>query len=205
MNIYLEIFGYVGTALVLLSMMMTSLKALRAVNIAGSVISMTYAALSETYPVVLLNAGLILVNSWQLFLLFRRRPHYRCAILSPEDARVKRFLMRYGKDVERFFPGYAEGHERWQAAYLVFEEEEAVGLLLGREESGELITLVDYACPRRRDRSVAEFLYTFLAREGFHSLVCAPGAVPRHRRYLSRMGFLTYGDTMVKALYARGN
>ena len=58
MDIYLEIFGYVGTALVLLSMTMTSLTKLRIVNMAGSVISAIYAALCNTWPVVLLNVGM---------------------------------------------------------------------------------------------------------------------------------------------------
>ncbi len=66
MNIYLEIFGYLGTALVLLSMMMTSMTRLRLVNILGSVISMIYAIAMNTWPVALLNLGLILINSLQL-------------------------------------------------------------------------------------------------------------------------------------------
>lgn len=66
MNLYLEIFGYLGTALVLLSMAMTSLTKLRMLNISGSVISAVYAALMGTYPVVLLNVGLILINTVQL-------------------------------------------------------------------------------------------------------------------------------------------
>jgi len=71
MNIYLEIFGYLGTALVLLSMMMTSLTKLRIVNMAGSVVSMIYAMLVNTWPVVLLNAGMILINALQLIRLKR--------------------------------------------------------------------------------------------------------------------------------------
>ena len=66
MNIYLEIFGYIGTALVLLSMMMTSVVKLRLINMAGSLISMIYAILCGAWPVVLLNAGLIVINSTQL-------------------------------------------------------------------------------------------------------------------------------------------
>ena len=54
MNIYLELFGYAGTALVLTSMMMNSMTKLRIFNICGSVISMIYAALSNTWPVVFL-------------------------------------------------------------------------------------------------------------------------------------------------------
>lgn len=66
MNIFLEVFGYIGTALVLLSMMMTSVVKLRVVNMAGSLISMIYAAVCHTWPVVALNLGLIVINTVQL-------------------------------------------------------------------------------------------------------------------------------------------
>lgn len=66
MNVYLELFGYLGTALVLLSMMMTSLTKLRAFNIAGSVITTVYALLMGTFPVAFLNVGLIIINTVQL-------------------------------------------------------------------------------------------------------------------------------------------
>ena len=72
MNVYLELFGYLGTALVLMSMMMTSLTKLRIVNMAGSVVSMIYAMLVNTWPVVLLNAGMILINALQLLRLARK-------------------------------------------------------------------------------------------------------------------------------------
>ncbi|MBE6959574.1 MAG: hypothetical protein E7448_02490 [Ruminococcaceae bacterium] len=71
MNIYLELFGYLGTALVLLSMMMTSVVKLRIINMTGSVISAIYAVLSNTWPVVLLNLGLIIINTVQLLRLKR--------------------------------------------------------------------------------------------------------------------------------------
>ena len=66
MNIYLDVFGYIGTGLVLLSMMMTSVVKLRLINMAGSLISMIYAIICVTWPVVLLNLGLILINGTQL-------------------------------------------------------------------------------------------------------------------------------------------
>lgn len=62
MNVYLEIFGYIGTALVLVSMAMTSITKLRVINLAGSVVSMIYAAFCSAWPVVLLNFGLALIN-----------------------------------------------------------------------------------------------------------------------------------------------
>ena len=66
MNIYLELFGYIGTALILASMLMTNINKLRILNMCGSVISIIYAGLMNTWPVVLLNSGMFLINLIQL-------------------------------------------------------------------------------------------------------------------------------------------
>ena len=66
MNIYLEIFGYIGTALVIISMTMKSLNKLRVVNICGAVISAIYSALISAWPIVLLNVTLATINSYHV-------------------------------------------------------------------------------------------------------------------------------------------
>lgn len=72
MSIFWEIFGYTGTALILISMMMTSVVKLRIINMSGSLISMIYAVVTNTWPVVILNLGLIIINTVQLVRLRRK-------------------------------------------------------------------------------------------------------------------------------------
>lgn len=67
MDFYLEAFGYLGTAFILLSMMMTSIIKLRIFNICGSVISAVYSFICGAYPIVLLNVGMIAINVVQIF------------------------------------------------------------------------------------------------------------------------------------------
>ena len=62
----LELFGYLGTGLVLVSFIMRDIKWLRAVNMAGGLISLIYAICVNTMPVVVLNASLICINGIQL-------------------------------------------------------------------------------------------------------------------------------------------
>ena len=69
MNIWLELFGYLGTALVLLSMMMTKVEHLRWFNLAGSIVSMIYGACCGTWPTAILNLGLDIINIVQLMRL----------------------------------------------------------------------------------------------------------------------------------------
>lgn len=71
MNVYLEIFGYVGMALVLVSMMMTSVKWLRILNMSGALICASYGILTNTWPTALLNIGLLIIQMVQLIRLYR--------------------------------------------------------------------------------------------------------------------------------------
>ena len=73
MHIFYEIIGYTGTALVLLSMMMTSVAWLRIFNISGSVFSMIYGSLCGTWPVFLLNLCMIIINLVQLIWLKKKK------------------------------------------------------------------------------------------------------------------------------------
>lgn len=66
MNIYLEIFGYAGTVLVVLSMMMTSLTKLRILNVSGSIISAIYALICGAIPLAVMNICLIIINLFHL-------------------------------------------------------------------------------------------------------------------------------------------
>ena len=70
MNIWLDVFGYIGMALVLVSMMMTSLKWLRILNMSGAVICAVYGILTNTWPTALLNIGLLLIQIVQLYRLY---------------------------------------------------------------------------------------------------------------------------------------
>ena len=62
----LELFGYLGTALVLTSFIMRNIKWLRVVNMAGSLVSLIYSLLVSAMPVAVLNGTLIIINSVQL-------------------------------------------------------------------------------------------------------------------------------------------
>ena len=70
MNIWLDVFGYIGMALVLVSMMMTSLKWLRILNMSGAVICAVYGILTNTWPTAMLNIGLLLIQIVQLYRLY---------------------------------------------------------------------------------------------------------------------------------------
>ena len=68
-NIWIELFGYLGSTLVVVSMLMASVVKLRVINTAGSVISATYALIIGSYRLVLMNTCLIVINVYNLYKL----------------------------------------------------------------------------------------------------------------------------------------
>ena len=66
MHILLEIFGYIGTALIILSMTMKSINKLRVFNLAGSIISVIYSLIIVAWPTVVLNLCLAAINIYHL-------------------------------------------------------------------------------------------------------------------------------------------
>lgn len=85
-NLLLELFGYLGTALVLLSFIMKDIKWLRAINMAGGFISLIYAIAVNTMPVVVLNASLITINGIQLMRILREERKNAEAVNNSDDA-----------------------------------------------------------------------------------------------------------------------
>ena len=81
-DIIMEIVGYLGTGLVLLSFLMTDLKWLRIVNICGGFLSLIYAIYTNTMPVVMLNGSLITINLIQVMRLSRKEREKASAVNS---------------------------------------------------------------------------------------------------------------------------
>ena len=79
-RIFIEIFGYIGTALVIISMTMRSMFKLRVINICGGVISAIYSAYFGAWAVVIMNICLVTINIFHVTSeLCRRRRERKAA------------------------------------------------------------------------------------------------------------------------------
>ena len=58
----IEMVGYLGSFLVLVSFLMVSVVKLRIVNTVGSLIFMIYALIIKSYPTAIMNFFLVLIN-----------------------------------------------------------------------------------------------------------------------------------------------
>ena len=182
----IEAFGYLGSALVLVSFLMSSVVKLRVVNTVGSMIFAIYALIIRSYPTAVMNLCLVAINLRFLWKLRRQDPSYRLLSLKPEEGYVQDFLRSCKEDIARCFPQRRPEETEPNRAYMVFHGAEPAGILLGREEDGVLDVGLDYSTQAYRDCSVGAFLLENLPRP----LKLRYGdAEAEHLSYLQKLGF----------------
>ena len=187
-KILLEAFGYLGTAFVLLSMLMTSVVKLRIFNLTGSVISVIYAFLSGTWPVVVLNFCLSIINVGQLIRLNKTKVEFTYVQAGADDKLLGHFLEANQGDIQKYFPGYAYTPGEDTQVHMVFDGMEAVGVMIGQRQGNTFVSELDYVTAKYRDCSIAKFLFTRLGEVGYGQ-VCEAGGTRLHEQYLEKMGF----------------
>ena len=109
-NFLIEAFGYLGSFLVLVSMLMTSVVKLRVINTIGSIIFTIYALIIRSYPTALMNAALVFINLYFLFKMTKTENHFRVVEVNSDDLMLKEFLDYYLITNQHFSQQYLHYH-----------------------------------------------------------------------------------------------
>ncbi len=200
-KLLIELIGYLGSLLVVVSMLMTSIMKLRIVNTIGSVIFTIYALIIHSYPTAAMNFCLVVINLYNLHRLKHSSPHYHMYECSGKDATLRFLTDYYKEDILHFFPDTDfEAIKECNAVYMVVCDTATAGFLIGNRIDAHIIDiLVDYSIPQFRDTSVGRFLYTALAKNGIRRLQFCVSSVD-HEGYMRKMGFTSTVEGFVKEL-----
>ena len=197
----IELVGYLGSALVVVSMLMTSIKKLRIINMTGSIIFTVYALIIHSYPTAFMNFCLVIINVYNLYRIKRSSPHYHVYESSGKDASLRYLTQYYKDDILHFFPDTdLEAIRDCNAVYMVVCDTAPAGFLIGnRIDASTIDVVVDYSTPKYRDTSVGAFLYQELTKQGIRRLQFCVSSVD-HEEYMKKMGFSRTPEGFVKEL-----
>jgi hypothetical protein len=195
-----EMIGYLGSILVVVSMLMSSVVKLRVINTIGSGIFAAYALMIHSYPTALMNACLVGINVYNLVRLNQKDRAYDLTEAATGDCLLGYLLDHYREDILTYFPGFT-GAGEGDRAYVVFCGGDPAGLLLGTDSGqGTLKVTLDYSTPTYRDCSIGTYLYAKLPSKGVHTLLFAGEESKAHAAYLSKMDFVKENGAYVKRL-----
>lgn len=199
-KLLIELFGYAGSVLVVVSMLMSSVVKLRIINTVGSIVSGIYAIICGAFPLALMNACLIVINIYNLLKLLKTEKVYELVDTDADDSFVKYFLNRYNDDIKKYFPGFDREKTTGRKAYVVCCDGTPAGILLGDEKNGSIDAEIDYSTPAYRDCSVGTYLYSKLCSKGIETLSFSRKESEAHTVYMRKMGFVKENDVYVKKL-----
>lgn len=196
----IEMIGYLGSVLVVVSMLMSSVVRLRVINTVGSGIFAAYALMIHSYPTALMNACLVGINIYNLLRLRQGSRSFALVEGAQGDSLLRYLLSCYRADIRTYFPGFAEDTAA-DRAYIVCCGGNPAGILLGTDDGqGTLRVTLDYSTPAYRDCSIGAFLYGKLPEKGIHTLIFGEDGSQVHIAYLTRMGFVKENGVYVKHL-----
>ncbi len=199
-SMIIEMIGYLGSVLVLVSFLMASVVKLRVINSVGGLIVAVYALLIRSYPTALMNFCLVGINLYYLARLRHPDRQYTLIEERKDSSMLRAFLEHYAADIVNCFPGIRADAEEADVICFVCHNMAPAGILLGkRREGGVMEILLDYSTPEYRDCSVGKYLYSRLPELQVDSLVFSrePG---KHEAYLKKMGFERKNDAYVKQI-----
>lgn len=188
-NIAYDIIGYIASAVVLSSFLMTSNVKLRIVNSIGGSLSMMYSLLIHAYPTAICNICILCINSYYLLRIMRNhKNNYSIVTCTLNDGIYKSFIERYADDIATYYPGFNAQDKSQNFARFILSRNEIVGLQVGRLSGNAVNITLDYSVPEYRDCSVGRYAYAHISRKGIKRAVFA-GYEPKSADYLQKLGF----------------
>ncbi|MFW5913560.1 MAG: hypothetical protein ACOCSM_00720 [Bacillota bacterium] len=188
-----EWIGYIASLLILVSLIMTSVKRLRLINLAGALLFTVYGYFISAYPVMIMNAGIVVVNLYYLKQIFTSEDFFKTLSVDKEDDYVHALIHFYKDNIQKFMPVDETVLEDSEFRILILRNMDPAGLFVAKpfDESTLEITL-DYALPMFQDFKTGAFIYEkereHFKKEGYQKMV-AFAKSEKHEKYLKRMGF----------------
>jgi hypothetical protein len=188
--------GYVASALVVLSLTMTSVVRLRMVSLAGSITFFLYGSLIDSVPIMITNGSIAAINVWFLRKEFASGgPHGRdlgVSHIRPDSPFLADFVAFHLIDIHRFQPDFHLPAGDDIVTLLLNRDGLPAGLLIGRRQESTLTIDLDYVLGPYRDSRLGRWLYgpgaDVFRADGIDQLRSA-GTTDTHRKYLERVGF----------------
>ncbi len=191
-ELMIEYFGYAASAVVAVSLMMSSIAKLRWYNLVGAALFAVYGLFIGSLPVFFLNGFIAAADVYYLVKLYRTSEHFSLLETKYNSAYAGMFLDFYKSDIEKIFPDFNFSLSDNCRVYFLLRDAVPAGIFIGRVNGTTMEILLDYATPQYRDLKLALFMFrqctdTF-SKLGVERFLTGPHS-DYHEKYLQKLGF----------------
>lgn len=194
----LELIGWIGSVLVVLSLAQARVWRFRIMNFAGAVLATFYNAVLGIWPFAAMNGVIAVIDAYWIARLKResRLPSqaYELVEVHNDDAILGHFLKIHGEEAKAIYPHYSPETPN-ETNVVLMRGDEMVGLVVISETRDNTAHVsLDFVTERFRDFSPGKFVYS---NSGLFDRLEATRIeiLEGNPDYLQRMGFRREGST----------
>jgi hypothetical protein len=195
---WLEWLGYTASAIILVSLIMSSVKRLRWINLAGSAVFAVYGMLIGSIPVAVMNIGIVIINIYYLVQMYGQKEYFKILNVGADSEYLKSFLSFYEREISKFSRFDTNVLSRSEVRFFILRNMVVAGIFICSREGLDTLKIeLDFATPMYRDFKIGRFIFE-KQRAFFHDMgICRLISLsdnPTHTKYLAKMGFIHVKD-----------
>lgn len=203
-----EVIGYLGSGLVILSLLQKSILRLRTIGLVASLTFLVYSVTIEAYPIAVVNVVAASIHLYYLRRLVRLKSEVFTILRLRPDGRYLRYFLDFYKDdiATRYQPDFVYEPAPDVIAVFMLRDMVPAGLLVARlHGDSSFEVLLDYVIPQYRDFKLANWLYSEasgIVDETGSRVAWTRVTTPDQRDYFTRIGFKPDKTALVPERYS---
>ncbi len=188
-----DLIGYVASFIILVSLLMSSVKKLRLINLVGAIIFGVYGFMIVSYPTAVMNLGIAVIDIYYLVKMYQEKDHFKMVPIQRNSNLLIDFIEQYKVDMAKYMATKFDLEEKNLKIFFVTRNAMPAGLFIAKPNGNKLNILVDYTIPMYRDFKIGAYLYhessSICNNDDIVYLSSKPGNA-KHKAYLEKMGFI---------------
>ncbi len=190
--------GYLASAFLAASLVVSNAFKFRWYSLGGQVTFIIYGLMIDAMPVVIANGILLVINIIQMVRLYKIQETFDLVQISTHDELISCFIRRNKKDIESYFPEFAESNSG-DKAFVTLRDLTVANLFIFRMKGeGEANVLINYTIPKYRDYKVGKFIFgqekEKLLAQGVKKISYDKVTHAGHAKFLTLLGFTKLPD-----------
>lgn len=192
--ILLDWIGYVASLIVLVSLLMSSIKKLRWINLLGALLFGAYGFLIGSFPTGFMNLGIVVIDIYYLVRMYLSKEFFRVLPIQNDTDYLHSFLEFYKEDMSKFSDVSKIDFDNAEVKLYMLRNMTPAGIFIcTKYDSNTLEIVLDYAIPLYRDFKIGKFIFEsqklYFLGKGYNRFV-SKAINSDQVKYLKKMGFV---------------
>lgn len=192
----LDWIGYLGSLVVLISLLMSSIKKLRWINLVGAVIFAFYGFMISSIPTGFMNVGIAVIDIVFLVMMYKQKDYFRVLPITGDTEYLQQFFKFYRNDIEQYQALDEESLYKAPVKFYVLRNMTPASVFVADKYDEKTLEIkLDYAIPQYRDFKIGTYVYEnqkeYFSDLGYSKFIMFSDKKD-HIKYMKKMGFTEY-------------